>query len=403
MENTLPNGNVLQSTVRTVYDGTNDRRAQVLRDVSKFEHAFSKLYAGKSLFLLGSNITNLCSANVAGRLEKQQQFPPPGLQAPSAAQDNPLFGAHSSAALQSQAPTYRAAPPGYPQPLTAGPPGQRQASITSNRQASNPNSIENLWADPSSAFSISESSNLQIESSSIRGPWQNSYPPTASNIYFTGTAQLPQGVLTSPKPARKLGEPIQTKVIVDTLPPDVVAKYYPYLIPADMTGKYTPLSEPEQKKLDAVTWSAGHRAAQKARDLDDWFYMGQRRYVTMDGADFVNELEDRQRLSSISYGPIAPPKKTFPPGPAMQREITPGQMESMSVSDATKPLLDAAFGTYLAYAETGPSSRKYLSSFVPSPKWQIDGTENGNQSCFGEDWGAPPKRFGRDIRRQGNY
>lgn len=43
-------------------------------------------------------------------------------------------------------------------------------------------------------------------------------------------------------------------------------------------------------------------------------------------------------------------------------------------------------------------STDYFGRFGRVPEWCIDQTPNGNSSFFGEDWGAPPPRVGRDPR-----
>ena len=43
-------------------------------------------------------------------------------------------------------------------------------------------------------------------------------------------------------------------------------------------------------------------------------------------------------------------------------------------------------------------STDYFGCFGRVPEWCIDQTPNGNSSFFGEDWGAPPPRVGRDPR-----
>lgn len=49
-----------------------------------------------------------------------------------------------------------------------------------------------------------------------------------------------------------------------------------------------------------------------------------------------------------------------------------------------------------SYAEdSGPS---YFNKFTKAPAWAVDTSVSGNKSFFGEDWGKPPSRVGRDPR-----
>lgn len=45
--------------------------------------------------------------------------------------------------------------------------------------------------------------------------------------------------------------------------------------------------------------------------------------------------------------------------------------------------------------ESGPS---YFNKFSKTPAWAVDSSADGNRSFFGEDWGKPPPRVGRDPR-----
>ncbi|KAH6665501.1 hypothetical protein B0J14DRAFT_550878 [Halenospora varia] len=353
--------------------------------LGKFDNAFFKLKSThgppqitpSDALQMGRSTNNAQNRDQSrGELDRAYQFPPPGFSALQPAQANPLFGALSSATSRPMAP--RAHPPGLPQPLTAGPPGQRQFPSAASR--SGMANLQSIWSgDQSPAYKSSFQAQAQ-----------------AKNHYTRGQAQLPQGFL-APTPSVPNWANGETARIVDTLPPEAIKQYYPNGLPNDMTGVYTPLSAEKQKQMDEISLDAAQKRMEKGKGVDEWFYSGQRRYATMEGEDFVNELERRH---ASPWGVIAPPKKTIGSGPIISKRISKEEMENMSVGDAARPLLEAAFGSMLAYAATGSDSRKTMSGFVPAPKWQLDESEKGDQSLFGEDWGAPPKRFGRDSRRQ---
>ncbi len=48
------------------------------------------------------------------------------------------------------------------------------------------------------------------------------------------------------------------------------------------------------------------------------------------------------------------------------------------------------------YGEDGGPS--YFNKFTKAPAWAVDSSVSGNKSFFGEDWGKPPSRVGRDPR-----
>lgn len=49
-----------------------------------------------------------------------------------------------------------------------------------------------------------------------------------------------------------------------------------------------------------------------------------------------------------------------------------------------------------SYAEDSGAS--YFNKFSKAPAWAVDNSADGNKSFFGEDWGKPPSRVGRDPR-----
>ena len=62
-------------------------------------------------------------------------------------------------------------------------------------------------------------------------------------------------------------------------------------------------------------------------------------------------------------------------------------------------LLSALYCTLSSYVPGSANSRHdYCPRFGEPPEWCIDKTVAGSKSLFGEDWGAPPPRVGRDPR-----
>lgn len=330
------------------------------------------------------------NASGHGELDRNYQFPPPGFTGPSKAQINPLFGAYSrSTAEPLRGPANR---PGYPAPLTAGPPGQRQYQGAANK--SNTVHTDNPWASDTrtSAFNSYADNNALTTSS-----WVDSHNMMPAQPFIAQSIVPPHN-----------GGGCNSN-LVDTLPVPVASKYYPRGIPTDMTGATTPLPYLTQRKMgqipnDPEPQTMQEKKAKKMEELDNWFYDGQRRFATMSADDHIKDLEERKRACANKFGPIGPPaKKNLP---ATKKEpFTAEDMSRMTVADAAAPLLDAAFGTLLSYGTKikAPDTAKVLSKFEPSPAWQIDDTDKGNTSFFGEDWGPPPKRAGRDPRYQSTF
>lgn len=168
-------------------------------------------------------------------------------------------------------------------------------------------------------------------------------------------------------------------------------KYYPNGLPPDFNYKSQPVTVENSRLIGEEVPTAEDLAAEKLNEHEGWFYMGQRRYATMKSQDYIEELEMRNKQTD-KFGNIAPPRRIN--HPVIPAQIRPQQAKNISTSEAAGPLLDAAFGTLLAYAETSTSSRSRLSRFVTPAAHLIDTSPSGNDSSFGEDWGPPAGPIG---------
>lgn len=91
------------------------------------------------------------------------------------------------------------------------------------------------------------------------------------------------------------------------------------------------------------------------------------------------------------------------PGPT----CPPGAKSTLSQKGAEPPDLDKGMTRLLipvienlaSYVE-GPKEQRhgFFARYAPPPEWCIDRSPNGNKSFFGDDWGQPPERIGRDAR-----
>ncbi|KAH7381972.1 hypothetical protein BKA64DRAFT_764287 [Cadophora sp. MPI-SDFR-AT-0126] len=310
-------------------------------------------------------ITNM-DTDGAGELNRNYQFPPPGLATPQA---NPLLAAFDGAV--SPQPFILPRPPGYPQPLTAGPP----------RQRSFPPGISQTGASQSKPQPCQRAEPAN-DGAKSKLAIPISVTITASSNYVNA------GSMGGGPPLLIENRSYPSTGIYDTLPAqEAMLKYYPNGLPPDFNHKWKPISEENRKLIGEATPLTGEElAAAKLKEHEDWFYQGQRRFVTMKSQDYIEELEMRNRCTD-KFGNIAPPRRIN--HPIIPVQITPDQAQSISASEAAVPLLDAAFGTLLAYAETSNSSRSRLSQFVTPAAHLIDTSPTGNETSFGEDLGPP--------------
>jgi hypothetical protein len=346
-------------------------------------------------------------AATPGELDRGYQFPPPGFGTSSIALENPLFGAYGASTLQSP-PVNRTS--GVPQPLTAGPPGQRQSntatstkispSLSASRQLGGDGKnvstsfaeyMQNVTADPQSQFY-----HLSFNFQRFSGP-------LSQDLKMESQISAPTH---QPRAPVYDGEIVGSKLL-DSLPIAMVAIYYPDGFPSNLTGHFTSPSCEMRVTMDQIpsvrkpVTAEGNEAARR-KAFDDWFYGGQREYGKTT-ADHINDMAHREEVRrGSSFGPIGPPPKKF----VEKKPITEEEMNNMPTAEAAKPLVDALFRTLLAYADESfdSESRRHLSGFVKPPEFLIDNSDKGNMSFFGEDWGAPPKRgLGVSQRYQSTF
>ena len=139
------------------------------------------------------------------------------------------------------------------------------------------------------------------------------------------------------------------------------------------------VSEPEEERpsrpvyyniFDADAFDTGPQPSYK-QQLDEWWHS----YNWTDGM-------------KGAQGDI--PHTTFPGSKPFPRS-------DEATNGATNSLLSLLYGALASYAKE-PFRRHYLSHFGDPPEWCVDKTIAGSKSFFGEDWGTPPSRVGRDPR-----
>ena len=299
-----------------------------------------------------------------GELNRSYQFPsrPPGLGGPSSVQSNPLYGVLAPSTSMEDAPPARG-----PQPLTAGPPGQRSNPPVTKFGA---NSIDSLWSNDPLGYA--------------HGPNNNSYGYMGTAAYGS---EIPSAEL-NPGPA------VPRTRIVDTLDAAAAAKYYPNGRVPDV---YQPLGFIEQLEMGrGRKLSEEEKTALNVEKIVYDNYEGQRRFsMTFD--DYDEELRQRQMMVGWGQnrpGPIQPPSRVNELKP-----IVVAEMDNMPLVEAARPLFQAAYGSLLRYIDPSPASDKLKSGYEASAEHLLDRSEEGNKSFFGEDWGKPKiQRVGRDPR-----
>lgn len=84
----------------------------------------------------------------------------------------------------------------------------------------------------------------------------------------------------------------------------------------------------------------------------------------------------------------------------VKKTIQKDDTENLCDEYSLDPALYAVYENLVVYLEEtlGQRPRHYFARFKKPPAWCIDRSPEGNNSFFGEDYGAPPARVGRDPR-----
>ncbi|TGO15614.1 hypothetical protein BTUL_0038g00440 [Botrytis tulipae] len=298
-----------------------------------------------------------------GELDRTYTFPPPGI---SDTAYNPLYNAYSGSNNHSRDSANHRGVPGYPQPLTAGPPGQR--SYANNRQ--NSTYSEEAWTQDQ--VGAKQNSHTSTEPLS---PWQES---KVFNEQYSAQApaQAPSARAT------------------DTISMQQARQYYPHGFPSDMTGRFTRLSIDVQKEMGLLEdeETPEEARARKQKEKDEWFYSGQKRW-NMTVQEHIAEIE----IHTNPFGPIGPPtKKNLPSDNRPLPGITISRMEKKTIPEVIAPLIDGTLGNLFAIKaqqEDGNFTSPFI-RYAKSPEWHINTSAKGNDSFFEERRGvsidAPP-------------
>jgi hypothetical protein len=338
------------------------------------------------------------------------------------------------------------APPGYPQPLTAGPPGQRHYAGGSSHASSgytadqwggnqyssmhdnyNAQAEASPWAGTSmhgnansqadasswAGASMHGNANSQVDASSWGNPHGNdgqasgfSYDPNKFDLSKIDLRKVP---FNPPEVLANMDGDAWNAPIHDTLTHEQAGKYYGMGAPTDITKEYQPLSEETKIKMESVAASTPEDFAEMRKKVEDlktgstnsMFYIGQQEFHEKQYEDVLSEMwEDahnpyargKKPTPPNPFGPIGqgrPSKKTNPPEPAVTKKYTVEEWNKKPIGECCKPILNAALINMLRYSQKGPDSWAARSGWVQSPSEHIDPTPEGNRSVYGEDWGKP--------------
>ncbi|KAK3383558.1 hypothetical protein B0T24DRAFT_53746 [Lasiosphaeria ovina] len=309
---------------------------------------------------------------------------------------------------------------GIPQPLTAGPPGQRQF-----RPSALEGSAKALYFDqdtPSDFFTSFDPGYKQ--NSASNAVFSNTFNHLSTGGHgglVRGTDQLAVMVHQAGFHSSHVAHPtVNTKPLStstihpdamdpkntrDTLPFEKAQDYYPQVFPLDYTGHHTPVDECWHENPPAQVTKICQRSTESTSERKDRikrnFYAGTEGLVKdMEGVMHDHDRrfldnkvgvigQGRERFRTLSVDRMGSNGKVQPPF------LTVAESNSIEDRDHAEPLVNLAFATLLTYKEKESDAhrkRGWRSGFVAAnPAW-IDNSEEGNKSFFDAPKSEAPKK-----------
>ena len=151
---------------------------------------------------------------------------------------------------------------------------------------------------------------------------------------------------------------------------------------------------------EAATQSLGRSS--KIQEAEDWWTADHR------GADelraYLNQVAEDDKIRKQLRGK----ERVTPSGPGQEQGNVTDEWPNMAgkaeyakpaAGDVANRLLIEVLANFHGYLSGPPESQRgQFGGFGTVPEWCIDKGVGGCTSFFGEDWGAPPPRVGRDPR-----
>ncbi|KAH8601917.1 hypothetical protein B0O99DRAFT_589084 [Bisporella sp. PMI_857] len=290
-----------------------------------------------------------------GELDRAYKFPPAGSEESSTLRSNPLYGILSNVAAEEAS----SAPPARgPQPLTAGPPGQRQFH-------------------PISRFGVNQ----------IEGPYAYAGIPYNAPLGDLNPSML-KPFVPHIKPPGDFANPAYVTwkpAYTDTLCRTDAMKYYLNGLGDVNVGavEFRELTASEKVMMarrDRLTPEERAKILRKENKIDH--YEGQRR-IGMSYSDFYNEYAEK--LAAMHAGETSRPPRPSPLEVIKKTNpVTIEEMNSKPLHEVAAPLLEILYGSMLRNREP---EKLRMSRWVRPDDRYIDSSEEGGNTSFGEDWG----------------
>ena len=135
-------------------------------------------------------------------------------------------------------------------------------------------------------------------------------------------------------------------------------------------------------------------------DATEWFHSTANNEVNGKLREYLSRHAeiDKHRLQMDSL-PISPLAQQTPIGaPPLRAKTMAVPLDTVEMTNNLFVPLLANMHGYLSESSQAGHGSGAFGSFAGVPEWCVDTSRSGLNSFFGEDWGAPPARVGRDPR-----
>ena len=309
---------------------------------------------------------------------------------------------------------YRTAPafPGPPQPLKAGPPGQRPFKPTTLEAVSRAVRCEDPVPPTSGSYQcrspIGFPSNLDTNIRAMLDDDDGFTVPgrpvqlPLDERHHGPVSRNPNdlagfGRFSTPGPLDTVAEALEGtgREVHDTLPPERVKHYFPHGFPPNYDGRHklvgddwhTRYPTPEDKFMQ-------ESFSERLTKINRTFYAGTEGLVRNmeqivrdhNYRCLENKVgvigEERERLRGSHIERLGADGKVQPPLLSVE------EADMMDEADIAKPLVNMAFATLLSYKEESESralgQNAWLSGFIEADDAWVDSSDEGNMSFFGK-------------------
>ncbi|KAL2149984.1 hypothetical protein VTH82DRAFT_7660 [Thermothelomyces myriococcoides] len=299
---------------------------------------------------------------------------------------------------------------GPPQPLKAGPPGQRTFKPSTLDAASRAIRTEN--PNPSSVYhskypigfeynfetdlltTVDDNDGPNGSGRSVQWPRDEQTPALTSqnNQDVAGFGRL---FMPGPSNAVSGFQEGDRRKVYDTLPPERIKQYYSNGFPPNYDGRYKPVAEDWYTKYPTPeSRSMQEPFSERLTKIDRTFYAGTEGLVrSMDQIVrdhnyrcLENKIgvigEERERIRGSHVERLGAHGKVQPP------VLSLDDVNRMGEAEIARPLMNMAYATLLSYKERSESGShgKYSwpSGFIKADDAWVDTSEEGNKSFFSE-------------------